>query len=95
MNPFDDKNIIINRTQEDRINRVDPTFPLPPKNLQLVERPSKVEGFIGKASGSIYQVLKFMFYIVCLITFFALFKPYLKFIYEFSEWLTNKISYLF
>ncbi len=94
MNPFDD-NVIVNQPQNNRLNNGTPTFPLPPKNLQLVERPSRVEGFIGKTSGAIYQTIKLLFFIVCLITFIALFQPYLKFIYEFSEWLTEKIGYLF
>ncbi len=95
MDIFDDNNRLPAALENRPNNYNSPRFPVLPRGLNLVDQPSRVERFISKASGSVSQVIKLLFLIIGLVTFWALLKPYLNFIHEFSEWLDWQIVKLF
>ena len=95
MDIFDDNNTLP-ATQVERPNNSDMhRFPAFHGGFSLVDQPSRVERVISKASGSVRQVIRLFFLIIGLITFWALLRPYLRFVGELSDWLYRQIGYLF
>lgn len=70
-------------------------FPMPPKEIIIVDQSSKVEQLIDKVSGSLGRGFKLLFFAAGIIAFMALFPPFLRFLYEFSKWSFLKIGRIF
>ncbi len=91
-----ERNNTSNNIKEDEFNEYH-TFPFPlhTKETILAEQPSKVEKAIEKASGSLSKTIKLLFFLAGLLTFIALFRPYLRFLFELSDWAYKKIGWIF